>query len=188
VNRTAPTPFRRARAGLTFVEVIVSVGIVAGAAVLAFGTIGFLEKVASHNIDRVNGAEVAHRVILQWIDDFQWLRNQDHRVEMGGRFYQFDVWEEVLAAESAEVAGTARRASQRRTSVRADTVTADERFQAQIHQITVQVFAELPDRSRAPVPVARLVRSYNPMMGLGGRGMDYMLKTLEESWGRRVVE
>jgi hypothetical protein len=188
VIRIAPTPFRRARAGLTFVEVVVSVGIVAGAAVLAFGTIGFLERVAQHNIDRLNGTEVAHRVILQLIDDFQSLRDQPHSVEQGGRFYQFDIVKEVLTAEAGIDPSTPRRASQRRSSVRVDTVTAEERFQAQIHQLTVLVFAERPDKTRSPVPVARLVRSYNPMMGLGNRGMKYMIDALEESWGMRVAE
>ena len=188
MTRRTTNSFRRARAGLTFVEVIVCLGIVAGAAGLVFGTVGFLERVALHNRDRLNGTEVAHRVILQWIDDFQSLRGQVHRVEHDGRMYQFDVWEEVLLTESGNEPGSSRSTSQRRSSVKADNVSAEDRLNAQIHQITVDVFLELPDGSRSARPVATLVRSYNPMMGLGGRGMKYMTKVLEESWGRRVFE
>ena len=186
--RRTTNSFRRARAGLTFVEVIVCVGIVAGAAGLVFGTVGFLERVALHNRDRLNGTEVAHRVILQWIDDSESLRSQVHRVEYDGRMYQFDVWEEVLLEESGLEAGSSHRSSQRRSSVKADSVAVEDRLNAQIHQIFVQVFLQLPDGSRSALPVATLVRSYNPMMGLGGRGMAYMLKRLEESWGRRLAE
>jgi len=188
VTHAPSTTRRRSRAGLTFVEVIVCVGIVAGAAVLVFGSIGFLENVAQHNRDRLNGTEVAHRVILQYIDDFKSLRDQVHRVEQGGAFYQFDVWEEVLVSESGVDDADERSPSQRRHAVRAETVSIDDRMKAQIHQITVEVFAELPDKSRSARPVATLVRSYNPMLGLGGRGMKYVIDLMEQQYGTRVVE
>jgi len=190
VKRRAHRPFRRASAGLTFVEVIVSLGIVAGASVLVFGTIGFLENVAAYNRDRLNGTEVAHRVILQWIDDFKFLRGQVRQVELGGRMYQFDVWEEVLTNEIGDGAGPGRSAaSQRRASVRAENASIDDRMAAQIHQITVEVFAVRADGTRSPTPVATLVRSYNPMMGLGNRGFKYMVDLLEQSQGgKRVIE
>lgn len=189
VRTTRSRWWRRSRAGLTFVEVIVSLGIVAGGAALVFGALGFMSNVIAHDRNRLNGTEVAHRVVLMYIDDFKQLRGQVHRVEQGGTMYQFDVWEEVLASESGVDPRAARTsASQRRKSIKAEQASVEERLSAQIHQITVHVYAEMPDGSRSARPVATLVRSYNPIMGLGARGLSYFAELYKQSTGRRVIE
>jgi len=169
--------------------VIVSLAIVAGGVAIAFGAIGFMENIATHDRHRLNGTEIAHRVILQYIDDFKSLRSQVHRVPMGGSMYQFEITENVLLTESGDgVARSGGKASQRRKSVSAKNASVEERFAAQIHQITVDVYLEHPDGTRSARPVATLVRSYNPVMGLGTRGMTYWIEMLNESQGQRVIE
>lgn len=181
----APSRLGRVRRrGLTFVEVIISVGVVAGAATLVLGTIGFLERVATHNRDRLNGMEVAHRVILTCMDDFKSMRGQVHRVEYDGRMYAFDVWEELLTSEDGVEANNS--VSQRRSSRKVEEVSLQDRLQSQIHQITVVVYVEDAHGRRSERPVAWLVRSYNPFMSPGDRGIQYGVELMQEALGVRV--
>lgn len=97
-TRRPSRPFRRS--GLTILEVIISLAILSGIGSVLFGTIGFTENAAKYDRHRLNAMEVAHRIVIQWIDDPKWIRNQPKRTEYDGHMYVFDVQELILVNDA----------------------------------------------------------------------------------------
>lgn len=169
--RTNPTP--RARGGLTFVEVLLASALLTGLAAIVFGAVNLWSAAAEREVRRAEAMEVAHRVILQYIDDFKWIRGQEPVVMLNGRFYHFELLTEDLAEESIDDNRTRRRAVER------GSLTASERMQSQLVQLTVTVYAEDADGFVDPTPDAMLRRIYNPVLGAGGmRGFQYTLDVI----------
>lgn len=174
---------RRTRTGLTFIEVVVSVALLAGMASVVLGAVTLMENAAAREIHRLNAMEVAHRVIVQIIDDHKWIKRNKHLpVEMNGHLYVFTHREDVLSREEGldEAEGADR--SNRRTSRPAAEASLDERLKAQIHEVTITVYLERADGSRSEQPYAELTRVYNPIMGEGNRGVEWFTDLLQEQY------
>ena len=166
--------------GLTLLEVVVAIAMLAGMATVVLGAVSLIENAAARERHRVNAAEVAHRVIVQIIDDHKWIDNQpNHRVAQGEHWYQFDHRIDVLTRER----GLDGAESTRRTAKSAAEADVEERLRSQIHQVTVTVYLENEDGRRSPVPYARLTRIYNPVMGEGERGIKYVMDLFQKEFG-----
>jgi hypothetical protein len=152
----------------------------AGMATIVLSTVSLIENAAVRERHRVNGAEVAHRVIVQMIDDHKFIEKQPvQRVQQGDHFYQFDYREDVLTREQGLEGDEGRR----RSAKSAADADVEERLRSQIHQITVTVYLEDEDGVRALEPCARLTRIYNPVLGEGERGIRYVMDLFTKQFG-----
>jgi prepilin-type N-terminal cleavage/methylation domain-containing protein len=168
-----------AHPGLTLLEVVVALAMVAGMATIVLSTVSLIENAAARERHRVNGVEVAHRTILQLIDNHKFLDGQPQRVEQDGQFYQFDYRVDVLTRED----GLGGEKSTRRRATAAADSNVEDRLRAQIHQITVIVYLEDDRGARALEPCARLTRIYNPVLGEGERGIQYVMDLFTKQFG-----
>ncbi len=169
-----------AQPGLTLLEVVVAVAMLAGMATVVLGAVSLIENAATRDRHRLNATEVAHRVIVQLIDDHTWIDRQAvRRVQQGEHFYLFDHRVDVLYREQ----GVDGADSNRRRSQLASETGVEARLKSQIHQITVTVYLEEQDGGRSLDPYATLTRIYNPVMGEGERGIRYVMDLFEEEFG-----
>jgi hypothetical protein len=166
---------------MTFVEVIVSIGLVAGMATVVLGGVGLMENAARRDRHRLEAMEVAHRVILQMVDDPRWLDNQVPRVEHGGSYYTFQVQRAIMIDEEDALGEGVDRS--RLSTLSLEDASMNQIVASQVLQVTVWVYLERPDGSVPERPMARLTRVYNPVMGAGNRGIEWMMRLLEQDMG-----
>lgn len=175
---------RTIQPGLTILEVVVAVAMLAGLAAMILGAVSLMENAAVRDRHRLNAMEVAHRVIIQLIDDHTWVDRQPaHRVQQGDYYYDFDYRVDVLYHETGIDEQGKQTSSNKRLTKLASDSTVEERLKAQIHEITVTVYLELPDGSRSLQPYATLHRIYNPIMGEGERGIRYVMDMFQKQFG-----
>ena len=145
----------RARGGVTFLEVVFAsamLGIATSGFVAALGAVETLDALSAR---RLEAHEVAHRVILQFMDDPRSLQ-EDTPYPLGRGVYRYIVRKDVLLPEDAE----SERVSIRKT---AHTKTLDPiaRIRARLTMVTVEVFED-EDGLRGRDPLATLTRIYDP--------------------------
>ncbi len=168
---------------MTFVEVIVSIGLVAGMASVVLGAVGLMENAARRDRHRLEALEVAHRVILQMVDDPAWLEGQVPRVEHSGSYYVFEVRRDIMVDEEDALGVSGEENRSRMSSMSFDDASLNQVVASQVLQVTVRVFLERADGSVGERPLAELTRVYNPVMGAGNRGIEWMMKLLERDLG-----
>lgn len=168
--------------GLTILEVVVAVAMLAGMAGIILGSVALMENAALRDRHRLNAMEVAHRIVAQLIDDHTSVDRQPHRVQQGDYYYAFDYRLDVLTDETG-LEDDAEGPKNRRKTQLASESSVEERLKSQIHEITVTVYLERPDGARDPKPYATLHRLYNPIMGDGERGIRYVMDMFKEQFG-----
>ena len=148
----------RARRGVTFLEVVLAsllLGLTTGAITSAFGLI---ERVGDRDRRRLEAAEVAHRAILQYLDDPTAMDKNGREVYRIGRgAYRILAYEEMLP----EAGGGAENVSVRRKKVSAgaDLMTL---LQARILMVTVEVYEDVDGR-RGTEPLSVMSRIFDPL-------------------------
>lgn len=183
--RPAPAP-----RGLTFVEVVAALLMLALVAVTVLGGLSFLDSAAARDRYRLAATEVAHRVILQYMDNPAALPDPRLPYEFDEPYpatrYRWILREEFLAAEGDERGPGARR---RRAKV-TEGASMDELFKSHLYQVTVEVY--LFDDAQALVslsePLAKLSRIYNYINDRSDpeRTKDRLLKLVEKATGTKL--
>ncbi len=111
-GRTIPTVPARApiaRRGVTFLEVVFSAVILAIAAGAITGAFALIERLSLRDDARLAGYEVAHRLILQYMDDPDSLPPEHLPLEMGRFRFRYTIGKEALVEDSAGETGVERR-------------------------------------------------------------------------------
>ncbi len=145
--------------GLTFIEVVVATAVLAGLATMVLGTLSFMETASLRQKHRLNAAEVAHRVIAQFLDDPDKLPDKSLPIQQGEHLYRFILREEILVTEEGDARGLRRGAGRI-----ANDLPAEEQLRNILARVTVQVYLDDPS---APIdtsaPMADLVRIYGTL-------------------------
>lgn len=111
-GRTIPTAPARApiaRRGVTFLEVVFSAVILAIAAGAITGAFALIERLSLRDDARLAGYEVAHRLILQYMDDPDSLPPEHLPLEMGRFRFRYTIGKEALVEDAAGETGVERR-------------------------------------------------------------------------------
>ncbi len=149
----------RSARGMTMIEVVAATLTLALAAAMIAGGISFSTMVSDRNRQRLAAAEVAHRIIITHVRDPREMEGQPKRVLFDGRYYAFDLDEEVVARELSDGSGPARR-----TTRKSADVGFEEKLNNQLTRITVRVKLDEPSEQPRPV-LATMTRMFNPYMG-----------------------
>ena len=150
----------RAR-GLTLIEVVLASGMLVTLAGMILGGISFIENVRTRDVHRLNGMEVAHRLVAQYIDDPAALPDNSLPIQQGEHYYRWVMREELIELE--DDGGTHTRRVRTRVST---SVPAIEQFGTLLRRVHIEVIRADPgDELRFPNPVARLDRIYSPIVG-----------------------
>lgn len=162
----------RARAGLTFIEVIVAAAMLVGLTSAIMGAISFLDSSAARQRHRLQGMEVAHRLVAQYLDDKELLPDSSLPIQQGESFYRFTIREEILEQEE----NTGDNLKRRRGRLKSE-LTVDEQFRHLLQRITVTVYVDDPSNPAldASKPIATLSRMFSPFEF---RDQDLVLKEL----------
>lgn len=175
-------PRPSAQLGLTFLEVVISLAMVGTIAAMITGAIGFMERAHLANRLRLDAAEVAHRVVIQQIDDDQLWKQEANRVELNGTVFEFDLNLEVLTKDesSSESRG-------RRNARATNEVTFNERLVSKLHLVTARVWAVDPPQQSAE-PLATITRVYDMLDVEGAALFGRIVRMQEEDYQRQIDE
>lgn len=171
----------RARGGVTFLEVVFAsalLGIATSGFVAALGAVETLDSLSEQGLE---AHEVAHRVILQFMDDPRSLR-EDTPYPLGRGVYRYIVRKDVLLPEDAE---------SERVSIRkgAHTKTLDPmaRIRARLTMVTVEVYEE-EDGRRGVQPLATLSRIYDPFADAENDPQSFMQHVVDMFEGDPTIQ
>lgn len=147
------------RRGVTFLEVALAIALLAGLAASVTAAFAGLRRSALFEQEKLNAMEVAHRVIVGYMNDPATVPKPDEYVEQGAGRYR------VLFAESmlVEERGSSDETFSLRKPVPIKSATDNERLGAGLIMVTVRVF---PYDESGPLPrdtmLAELSRLYDP--------------------------
>lgn len=159
-STAAVRPGRARRRGVTLIEVVFSSLLLALATGAITSTFSVVEHWSTLDQRRVTAHELAHRLILQYIDAPNDM--PDPSEPIGGvvrnieePFYYL-MEEAILTQAGGDGSG-----KDRREGVNTNNLSTTERLQSRLIQLTVEVY---PDENgkRGRDPLARLVRIYDP--------------------------
>lgn len=160
------------RRGLTFLEVVVALVLLTGLAIVVLGSIQMIVRLNERQHLRLEAMEIAHRVVLQYIDDFEFLERQPNRVEHNGEVYVF-LAERYIVFPNDGV---------RRPPRRAEAMAFDEQLQTNMQLLLVSVYREVngvPEEQ----PLAELERVFSPFELPGQRGLNWMIRHMQSQGG-----
>jgi len=166
----------RARRGLSILEVVIALVILSLITAMVSGVVSAqyaVERAVEHER---NALEVAHRIILQHIDDESVLRGQSRRVPHGEYTYMFEIDREVLQiAPASDYEGEIDQTVVGDVEVfaRGD-IGFEEIVRYKLQRVTVRVFHE--DGGNG---LASLTRVYNPFLD-PERGLERILELFGE--------
>lgn len=160
MNRARSILDAHRRAGLTLLEVVISCFTLALATGVIIGGIGFMRGMADRNRLRLDAMEVAHRVVLQHIDDDAALRSQVKRIELNGDYFAYTLNEQVMIDESTDTKGSSSKHTL--TGKQIGETDLNEWLISKIYLVQVKVFADNDHTGAAgKTPLAELTRLYN---------------------------
>ena len=163
------------RRGLTFIEVVVSLAMLSVFASLVLGSIGYLSRMTERSTDRLQAMELAHRVVVQYLDDQNLVPEPDQYIWQGDTRYRVEIEEKVLQQESTTVEGLSQG-----TSLDIGDVNLQQRVQS-MHELSVSVYRWEPRTPReANVPVVQLTRHYYPFLQDEDWARNWLLDLLAE--------
>lgn len=157
------------RRGLTFIEVVVSLVILSGLAVVVLGSIELIANLQERQRHRLEATEIAHRVVLQYIDDFEFLERQPNRIEHNGGVYVF-LAERYIVYPNEGVPRPPRRAEE---------VAFERQLETNMQQLLVTVYREV-DGVVESEPLAQLERVFSPFELPGERGLTWMIRHMNQ--------
>ncbi|MDX2115090.1 MAG: prepilin-type N-terminal cleavage/methylation domain-containing protein [Planctomycetota bacterium] len=165
------------RRGLTFIEVIIATALLCALAALLIGGVSFLQGSAARERHKLNGMEVAHRVVAQYLDNPDILPPSDRPIQQGSSFYRYAMREEVLVQEEGAAANLGRRRARQ-----SGQLSVEESLPAMLNRVTVEVYLDDPGNPviNALSPVATLERIYNPISGRDeDASLEYLLRMVQ---------
>lgn len=166
--------------GLTILEVVVALAIVALVAGTMSGALSLLRGVRDAESIKLAGFEAAHRLVVQFNEDPVGVAQAQYPVEVDGYWFDYDVRESVL--EITEFLGTGRVRPESRSfaDMRSNPTAA---LQNPLWRVEVVVYArESGGGFAAGEEVARLSRVYN----LLGLDPDRLITLLLELLGEQL--
>lgn len=92
--------------GITILEVVISLTMLVGVGTMVLSAFGYVERSAARDRIRLAGYEACHRIILQFIDEPDLIRNARDPVVVDGYEFGFEFIEELLVSESRDGGGT----------------------------------------------------------------------------------
>lgn len=146
---------RNARRGVTFLEVVFAAVILAMAAGAISGAFALIERLSLRDDARLAGYEVAHRLILQFMDDPESLPPEHLPLEMGKFRFRYTLGKEALLEDP-----TGERGVERRQGQNVNNLEMADRLRGRLLLLTVQVNWERPDGYVDEV--ATLTRVFDP--------------------------
>lgn len=87
------------RPALTLLEVILALTTLVIAAAALLGGSSFAAGLSARDVRRLEATEVAHRLILQHLEDPKFFDGQPKRTEINGHFYAFTLDEDVVVSD-----------------------------------------------------------------------------------------
>lgn len=170
------------RRGLTLLEVIAATALLAGLASIVLGAISYMEGATTRERHRLQGMEVAHRIIAQYIDNPSLLPDDSKPIQQAESFYFYRLQEDVLVQEQG-----AEGEIRRRTAKRKQDLSVEEALPAMLNRLTVRIFLDDPTNPvvEAGRPLVELVRVFNPITG---RPQDIVIEDLLKLIQRAEVE
>ena len=144
-----------ARRGVTFLEVVFSAVILAIAAGAITGGFALIERLSLRDDARLSGYEVAHRLILQFMDDPEALPPEHLPLDMGRFKFRYTLGKEALVQDDVGETGV-----ERREGRNVNTLDMAERLRGRLLLIRVQVNWDRGDGSLDEV--ASLSRVFDP--------------------------
>ena len=147
-----------ARRGMSLLEVVLSVGLLAGVVSTVVGGYGAIRTLTLREQDRLNATEVAHRLILQYVSEGPTTLPPDHLVlEQGKGRYRYRLREDSLVESTRQREGMSVREAKPML-----TMGANQRFQSRFLQITVSVYRD-DAGGLSGEPIASLSRVFDPI-------------------------
>lgn len=144
--------------GLTLLEVVLALTTLVIAATALLGGSSFAANLAARDQRRLEATEVAHRLILQHIEEPDFFKGEVKRTEINGRYYAFSLDEDVVSTD--DTPGAQGSKTKYRANPLATTVGDMERLK-QANRITVRVY---PDDDNTgigqKIALAELTRYY----------------------------
>lgn len=166
------------RRGLTFIEVVVALAMLATFATLVVGSIGYLVQLEEREKHRLQAIELAHRVIIQYLDDSSQTPDPDQFVWQGDTKYRVDTEETILVQETSDIEGLSQG-----TAFGVGDVEITQRVQS-MHKLTVRVYLYEPTALFPPdVPVIELARHYYPFLQDEEWAQEWLLRLISERTG-----
>ncbi|RMH28086.1 MAG: prepilin-type N-terminal cleavage/methylation domain-containing protein [Planctomycetota bacterium] len=169
------------RRGLTLIEVMLAVALLAGLAGVVATAYDGMGRLSQLEQQKLYAAEVAHRLILNYLLDPASLPDPGERIPYAGEyFYRHEIDEEMLVAEPTDNSRADRRTPRDQRSLSDET-----RFGATLKMITIRVYPFEEVGVGGPAePLATLRRIYNPVDP--NADDDVMLNQLSNILGRQI--
>lgn len=168
------------RRGLTFIEVVVALAMLSVFATLVLGSIGFVTSLTERGESRLQAMELAHRVVVQYLDDKDLVPAPDQFVWQGNTQYRVEIEESILQQESTTIEGLSEG-----TTLDVQDVDLQQRVQS-MHKLTIAVFLWEPRTAfEANVPVVELTRHYYPFLQDEDWVRNWLLDLIAERTGAR---
>lgn len=145
------------RRGFTLLEVVLAVLILGGSAAIIAGGVGAIERSSVRDKVRLEAAEVAHRIILNYLKDPGTLPDNSLPIEQGSGLYRYLLSEEMLVEEGV-VDGVSVRVPKP-----TDQISENERLGSQLVVITVKVYEHNDGRAIGGEPLAVIRRIFSPL-------------------------
>ena len=157
---SAPRVRCAASRGITFIEVVMAVALLAVGSGMLLGAVGFTNRAEQLDTHRLNANEVAHRILIDHLQTFSKFTNkQQRRFELNGFMYAFD-FELFILTRSDDGQGVSRRS--RQSAIGA---SKDEVLRSRLHQASVKVWLDEPSISLSGKPLVIMSRIYDPLSG-----------------------
>ena len=149
------------RRGMTLLEVVISIVMLASLGSIILGSITFMERAARREHRRLEATEVAHRLITQALVNQDQLPDESLPIEHGVNLYYFKLIPHVIVIEDEGGDGpTATR------TIRGDSADLSQQIRNQLHQVVVHVYpADQHGNYLTTEPTVTLSRVYNIMKG-----------------------
>lgn len=159
-----PTATRAAQ-GLTLVEVIVAMVLVSIMGAMISASITQIARTHTISEKHRNALEVAHRIILSYIDDPDFALQNSRVTSLNDLHYEFEIQVDLLILPEDRFAqeGQTKQIRPRYRPLRE--TTADEQLSSKLQRVTVRVFAHDPQKPGASrgAALASVSRIFNPL-------------------------
>lgn len=170
------------RPALTLLEVVIALVTLVIAASAILGGVSFAASLSVRDQKRLEGVEVAHRVILQQIEDPEILKGQLKRAEINGRYYAFTLDEEVVRTGDAPTGAAGSKV--RYNATRLAETQGDDRIKP-LNRLTVRVFEDDDNTGPGGKPAIAELSRYYSWIG-GTTDEDDMIKEVSRRFGAQL--
>ncbi len=169
------------RPGLTLIEVVIATVTLVIASAAVFSGMSFVANLAVRDRKRLEAVEVAHRVILQQMEDPDQLAGQARRTAMGPNYYAFEMDEMLLTEDES---GQLQAGKPVKLSTHSFTdASGTDKLKTRLNMLTVRVYEDNDNQGPAgKPPLAELTRIYNWING----DQDSLMQKLQRRFGKEL--